>query len=116
MAVTRRQVLVAGGALALGALAGSPSQAARKLRPRIIYRLSCRGRRASPAVKIWNANLRFRSRAAARRHRKHPGDTSRIVPLTVSGAEFARLFPLGLQVVDLRHPDCRKKRGCPVGA
>jgi hypothetical protein len=104
--LTRRQVLVG---IAVGTtllLVGLPSSgASRKRRRRKIYRLSSRGRRASPAVKAYNANLRFRTKRAAKRHRAHPGDTSRIVKLTVSADEFRRLFGKGRKrasLVDLR--------------
>lgn len=59
---------------------------------RTIYRLSSRGRRVSNAAKAHNANKRFATRAAADRNRAHPGDRSRIVPLTVSVEEYHRLF------------------------
>jgi hypothetical protein len=43
-------------------------------------------------AKKHNANLRFATIKAAKNHRAHPGDTSCIVALTVSQAEFERLF------------------------
>jgi hypothetical protein len=102
MNVTRRQLLVAFAAFAAGALLGFPSHAAPKKRRRKIYRLSSRGRRASPAVKAYNANLRFRTKRAAKKNRAHPGDTSEVVPLTVSAAEFRRLFGRRGKIADLR--------------
>jgi DNA-binding PadR family transcriptional regulator len=105
MTVTRRQVLVAFAVGTLGLLVGFPSSGARRKRRRKIYRLSSRGRRASKAVKIHNANLRFRSKRIAKHNRVHPGDTSRVVPLVVSAEEFTRLFGKGAtrrKVVDLR--------------
>jgi len=102
MNVTRRQLLVAFAALAAGALFGLPVRAAPKRRRRKIYRLSSRGRRASPAVKAYNANLRFKTKRAAKRNRAHPGDTSQVVPLTVSATEFRRLFGGRGKVADLR--------------
>lgn len=101
MHVTRRQLLVAFAALAAGSLLGLPAGAAPRRR-RKIYRLSSRGRRASPAVKAHNANLRFKTKRAAKRNRAHPGDTSQVVPLTVSRTEFGRLFGGGGKVADLR--------------
>lgn len=59
----------------------------------MIYRLSLRGRRGSQAAKRHNANKRFASELAANLHRAHPGDHSRIVPLTVSDTVYHLLFP-----------------------
>ena len=99
---TRRHFLAGASALLVATLVGTeagarplPSAAFAKKKlhpPHIIYRLSCRGRRGSQAAKKHNANLRFVSQEVADRHRAHPGDTSRIVALTVSHAEFTRLF------------------------
>lgn len=107
MVLTRRRVLVAMSSLAAGLLAVSPARMVlatptRSRGRRRIYRLSSRGRRASTGTKAHNANWRFRTRIAADRNRAHPGDTSKIVPLTVSIEEFHRLFPRGYQRVDLR--------------
>ena len=102
MNVTRRQLLVAFAALAAGALLGFPARAVPKRRRRKIYRLSSRGRRASPAVKAYNANLRFRTKRAAKKNRAHPGDTSQVVPLIVSVTEFRRLFGRRGKIADLR--------------
>ena len=103
MNVTRRQLLVGFAALAAAALLRFPASAApRRRRRRKIYRLSSRGRRASPAVKAHNANLRFKTKRAAKRNRAHPGDTSQVVPLTVSVTEFRRLFKGRGKVADLR--------------
>lgn len=57
-----------------------------------IYRLSLRGRRGSRAAKLHNANMRFTTPHIADQNRAHPGDNSRIVPLTVSREEYFRLF------------------------
>jgi hypothetical protein len=103
MNVTRRQLLVAFAVLAAGAVLRLPAQAVPKRRSRRkIYRLSSRGRRASPAVKAHNANFRFRTKRAAKKNPAHKGDTSQVVPLTVSVTEFRRLFPGRRRVADLR--------------
>ena len=100
MDVTRRQFLEATGMVAAGTLVTSPSAAQKTKGPspkaqaqRTIYRLSLRKRRGSNAAKKHNANMRFKTQHAADTHRAHPGDNSRIVPLTVSVQEFHRLFP-----------------------
>jgi len=69
----------------------------------LAYRLSGRGRRVSNAAKSHNANKVFSSPQAADQNRAHPGDTSRVVPITLSVAAFDTLFPAGAQVADLRH-------------
>ena len=99
---TRRHFLAGTSALLVATLVGTEAGArtlaglsttGKKLHPpHIIYRLSCRGRRGSQAAKKHNANLRFVSPEVAELHRAHPGDTSQIVPLTVSHAEYKRLF------------------------
>ena len=75
---------------------GARSAAAARLQ------VSSRGRRASPAVKAYNANLRFRTKRAAKKNKLHPGDTSQVVPLTVSVTEFRRLFGRRGKIADLR--------------
>jgi hypothetical protein len=71
--------------------------------PVTIYALSGRGRRVSNAAKSHNANLRFLSPEVALANRAHPGDTSQVVPLQISAAEFQRLFGTFRAKVDLRH-------------
>jgi len=94
--LTRREFLIVGGALAAGTLVGSRAAAQPSPRtvagPRVIYRLSLRGRRGSKAAKLHNANLRFATEAAADANRTHAGDNSRIVGIVVSEDEFDRLF------------------------
>lgn len=104
--MTRRQLLVAFGAVAAG-LAAAPARIAampslRARGRRRIYRLSSSGLRASTGTRAHHANLRFRTRRAADLGRAHPGDNAKIVPLDVSVEEFHRLFPRGIQWVDLR--------------
>jgi len=102
---TRRNLLAASGAaLALGVLAGcggGPGQ--EQDGPVEIFALSGRGRRISNAAKKHNANKRFVSFALADANHAHPGDTSQVVSLMVSRAEFRRLFGLTGLVSDLRH-------------
>lgn len=106
MSLTRRDVI----AMAAGAVAalwgGGPAWA---LPPNpapngrhVVYRRSSRGRRASQAVKIRNANLRYKTKHAAD-DPAHPGDTSFVVPLDVSQATFKLWFGRGAHVVDLRN-------------
>jgi hypothetical protein len=105
--LTRRDFLIISGSLAVGTLLGSRAAAQGSPRGaaglRVIYRLSLRGRRGSKAAKLYNANLRFATEAAADANRAHPGDNSRIVPLDVSADEFDRLFSSrSSEVADLR--------------
>jgi hypothetical protein len=111
MDVTRRQFLEASGLIAAGTIVTSPAEALKTQKgpspnakgQKTIYRLSLRGRRGSNAAKKHNANMRFATRHAADTHRAHPGDHSRIVPLTVSVQEFYRMFPSQTSLVaDLR--------------
>lgn len=67
----------------------------------VVYRRSSRGRRASQAVKIRNANLRYKTKHAAD-DPAHAGDTSYVVPIDVSQETFKLWFPRGAHVVDLR--------------
>jgi hypothetical protein len=67
----------------------------------VVYRRSSRGRRVCQAVKIRNANLRYKTKDAAN-DPAHPGDTSRIVPIDLSQATFKLWFGTGTHVVDLR--------------
>jgi hypothetical protein len=69
----------------------------------VIFALSGRGRRISNAAKKHNANMRFKNAVIAGLNHAHPGDDSFVVPLTVSGQEFQRLFGRGNLVADLRH-------------
>ncbi len=120
--LTRREFLIIGGAVAAGTLTGGAAAAAPSrqgsVEPRVIFRLSLRGRRGSKAAKIHNANLRFATAAAADQHRAHPGDNSRIVGIIVSDDEFDRLFTSRNSVVaDLRRlggpvkvGDCNRNR------
>ena len=97
MEITRRSFIATGTVAAAGVALTSPAEAVQKLGKakarHIIYRLSVRGRRASNIAKVFCANLRFKTKDAARRHpRPHPAIHARIVPLDVSANEFHRLF------------------------
>ena len=105
--ITRRRFLQLSGIAAIGLSAAPLVEARRRGKiagePRVIYRLSLRGRRGSQAAKRHNANMLFATRQAANMNRAHPGDNSRIVELTVSQAEFFRLFASrNSPVADLR--------------
>lgn len=94
--LTRREFLIVGGTVAAGTLAAGPAaglSAPQGLLPaRTAFLLSARGRRASKAAKLHNANWRFATREAADQHRAHPGDRSRIVSILISDDEYDRLF------------------------
>src|SRR5688572_13262341 len=100
--LTRRGFLAATGMAAAAAVTGCGGGGANADHA-TIYALSGRGRRISNAAKIHNANMRFVSPLVALANRAHPGDTSKVVPLDVSGAEFKRLFGMFGMVADLRH-------------
>ena len=105
--LSRREFLVIGGSAALAGMIGIRPRGTRAVegaaQNRVIYRLSLRRQRGSRAAKLHNANMRFATEAAANLHRAHPGDRSRIVPLTVNDAVFRRLFPsANSEVADLR--------------
>ena len=95
---------MAGSATAGLLLVGPASAAPPKPPPNgrhVVYRRSSRGRRVSQAVKIKNANLRYKTKDAAD-DPAHPGDTSRIVPIDINQATFKLWFGRGNHVVDLR--------------
>lgn len=106
LTLSRRDFLALGAALTALGLMGTRRHtpaAAAATSSVVIYRLSLRGRRGSNAAKKHNANKRFATQDAADTHRAHPGDRSRIVPITISAAEFQRLFPSSdITVADLR--------------
>ena len=95
---------MAGSATAGLLLAGPASAAPPKPPPNgrhVVYRRSCRGRRASQAVKIRNANLRYKTKHDAD-DPAHAGDTSFVVPIDISQETFKLWFGHGNHVVDLR--------------
>lgn len=105
--LTRREFLLISGTVAAGTLVVGPAAAISSAQgvsaPLVIYRLSLRGRRGSKGAKIWNANLRFATMAAADQNRAHRGDNSRIVPIVVNADEYDRLFTSrNSEVADLR--------------
>lgn len=101
---TRREVFALGGAAVAGLCLAGPAEAVPKdSRGRLkAYLRSSRGRRASRALKIRNANLRYKTKRAAVRGRLHPGDHSRVVPIDISVETKHLWFPNGEHVVDLR--------------
>lgn len=90
------------GATVAGFCVSGPAEALDSQRRRCAYRRSARGRRASPAVKIHNANLRYKTLEAARGDLAHPGDTSKVVRIDVSPETHRLWFPPGTDMVDLR--------------
>ena len=114
--LNRREFLAAGAGIIIiigsltGPHLGSPAAALASSPTRVIYRLSLRGRRGSKAARRHNANKRFATQEAANLHRAHPGDRSRIVPLTVSEGFHHMIFPIPTSLVaDLRtvtHSSC----------
>jgi hypothetical protein len=101
--LTRRTFLAATGVGAAVVLAGCGGSGGADVTHETIFALSGRGRRISNAAKAHNANLRFTSPLVALANRAHPGDTSKVVQLDVSRAEFNRLFGAGNVIADLRH-------------
>jgi hypothetical protein len=112
--LTRREFLIIGGTVAAGTLAAGPSAGLAVPQgipePKLIFRLSLRGRRGSIAAKLHNANFRFATMEAADQNRAHPGDKSRIVQIVVSDDEFDRLFTSRNSLI----ADLRELRG-PAG-
>ena len=106
MPLTRRHVLLMGGATVASCLPASA--AARKTFRRkaqvlhVVYRRSGRRRRVSRAVKLRNANLVFDTAAAAAASKLHPGDRSKVVPITITDSVYQQWFGGGAHVVDLR--------------
>jgi hypothetical protein len=106
MPLTRRELLAMAGAAAAGLCVAGPAGAAHPPHhppngKHKAYRRSAHGRRACKAVKIRNANLRYKTKSAAD-DPAHPGDTSVIVPVDISQAVFMQWFAHGAHVVDLR--------------
>jgi hypothetical protein len=104
--MTRRAFLAGTSALAVMALTGCGGGGGGSGGPPgtgvTIFALSGRGRRISNAAKSHNASMRFRLRELAELGRAHPGDTSKVIRLIVSRAQFDLLFANG-DVADLRH-------------
>jgi hypothetical protein len=104
MSFTRRDVLAMTGATMAGLCMAGRAEAGDRRRREFAFLRSARGRRASAAVKIRNANLRYKTRAVALGDLAHPGDTSKVVRIDVSPETFRLWFPpdSGTRVVDLR--------------
>ena len=90
------------GATVAGLCVSGPAEALDRQRHRFAYRRSARGRRASAAVKIRNANLRYITRGAALGDLAHPGDTSKVVRIDITPETHRLWFPPGIDIVDLR--------------
>jgi hypothetical protein len=105
MSLTRRDLISRLGAAVAALWAARPAEVLSAPHPsqgrHVVYRRSSRGRRVCQAIKIRNANLRYKTKNAAN-DPAHPGDTSRIVPIDISQATFKLWFPHGAHVVDLR--------------
>ncbi|HOD49387.1 MAG TPA: twin-arginine translocation signal domain-containing protein [Candidatus Hydrogenedentes bacterium] len=97
--LTRRAFLVTATTVGAAAMSGCPlpQQTA------VVYRRSGRGRHVSQAAKLHNANRLYSNALVAALDKAHPGDTSKVVELTISRRRFRELFGNGRTIVDLRH-------------
>jgi hypothetical protein len=101
--LTRRHVLKAGAAAGLVAVTGCVKGMLPLFGGVVVYKRSGRGLRISNAAKKNNANKLYATMAAAMNDPAHPGDISKVVPITIPAALAAQLFPLGKVQADLRH-------------
>ena len=69
----------------------------------VVYRRSGRGRHVSNAAKKHNANRLYATEQAALLDLPHPGDRSKVVPVTISSKMYNKLFSFNKQIADLRH-------------
>ena len=69
----------------------------------VAWKRSGRRGHVSRAAKAHNANHLYASFQAAVADLAHPGDKSKVVPITIHAALFAALFRDGRQSADLRH-------------
>jgi hypothetical protein len=97
--VTRRTFLMAATSAGVAVLAGCPRTPPTFV---TVFRRSGRGRHVSNAAKKHNANLIYASAAAAAADLAHPGDNSKVVPITISRSRYDLLFGNGQQKIDLR--------------
>ena len=117
MSLTRREAIVLAGAAAAGLCLPESAAGENALEderggdkrleherrpPHVAYRRSGRGRRVSHAVRVRNANFRYKNRPAALQDPAHPGDTSKVVPIAISRETFFLWFGNGAHKVDLR--------------
>ncbi len=98
--LARRTFLATATAAGAAALSGCPPGDQRSV---VVYRRSGRGRHVSNAAKKHNANHVYADALVAALDKAHPGDNSKVVPITVSRAEYNRLFGNGGFIADLRH-------------
>ena len=68
----------------------------------VVYRRSGRGKNVSTAAKKHNANRLYADKQTALLDLPHPGDRSKVVPVTISSEMYNRLFPFDKQIADLR--------------
>jgi hypothetical protein len=107
---TRRDVLramSASGALAAVLLAGPANAAGVPLLrisfgKRFVYRFTTRGQRACKACRLHHRYVVGATEKELERSRAHPGCNCRILTQVVTATEFARMFPAGHGVIDLR--------------
>lgn len=69
----------------------------------VAFRRTGRGRHVSRSAKAHNANHLYANATAAAADKAHPGDTSKVVPVTISVALFQAFFGNGRTSVDIRH-------------
>lgn len=67
------------------------------------FKRSGRGRRTSNAADSHNASLIYATAQAAADNPPHPGDTSKVVEITINRQLFRKLFANGKTAADLRH-------------
>ena len=68
----------------------------------VVFRRTSRGMHQSQAVKNQNANRLYDTVITAQMDLAHPGDRSKVVPVSISRDLNAALFSNGNQMVDLR--------------
>jgi hypothetical protein len=68
----------------------------------IAFKRSGKGRHVSNAAKKHNANRVYATACAATRDAPHPGDKSKVVPISMSWDTYNNLFRHGRQVFDYR--------------
>ena len=103
--MTRRELLRLAGIMAATQVVGCGTNFPQVFgggRGVVVFRRTSRGMHQSQAVKNQNANRLYNSFITAQMDFAHPGDKSKIVPVTISSDLNTALFSNGNQMVDLR--------------